>query len=389
MYSPDLQPLAGVDVVLDNVRHSRTDSSGRFRFDDVPYGRHRVEARYVSEQPTFFTTPSPAEVETGASVHFGIALARSSLRGVVLTDAGIGVSGVLVHIAAADRPTTVRTGDDGTFVAEGLAAGDYDVTIEAGSVPVGYPVDTLAPERVRVEQTAPGRVRFVLRPYRSVGGRARLFNRETGQYVALARASVELQPLRRQSVTDANGQYAFRDVPPGKYTIVAKHDGREHLAAVSVPDGPAFVKDMDLAVIPVAAVLAGAGSPRGGTGDRRTVLRQAGEDRAQIDEGGSAKAARPAATSGLFAIQVAESTSARHAQAMVNELKSAGHPAYLVEPDRSGLNGPYHVRVGHYSTVAEANRSARTLEKAIGWRMSVTAAPPDFAVRGKAVSYVK
>jgi hypothetical protein len=377
MYSPDLKPLAGVEVVLDNVRHARTDSSGRFRFDDVPYGRHRVEARYVSEQPTFFTTPSPAEVDTGASVHFGIALARSSLRGVVLTDAGLGVPGVLVHIATADRPTTVRTGDDGTFVAEGLAAGDYDVTIEAGSVPVGYPVDTLTPERVRVEQTAPGRVRFVLRPYRSVGGRARLFNRETGQYAALAGASVELQPLRRQSVTDGNGQYAFRDVPPGKYTIVARHDGREHVAAVTIPDGPAFVKDVDLAVIPVAAVLASVGSPRGSTGERRALLSQTAEDRAQNEEGET------------FAIQVAESTSARHARAMVNELKSAGHAAYLVEPALSGPNGPYYVRVGHYSTVAEANRSARTLEKALGWRMSVTAASPDFAVRGKAVSYFR
>ena len=174
MYTPGLPPLAGVEVVLDNVRYTRTDSSGRFRFDDVPYGRHRVEARYASDQPTFFTTPSPAEVDTGASVHFGIALSRSSLRGVVLTDAGIGLSGVLVHIAGADRRTTVRTADDGTFVDEGLLAGDYDVTIEAGSVPAGYPVDTLAPQRVRVEQNGagPGDVRAAAVPQRRRPGPA-------------------------------------------------------------------------------------------------------------------------------------------------------------------------------------------------------------------------
>ena len=113
---------------------------------------------------------------------------------------------------------------------------------------------------------------------------------------------------------------------------------------------------------------------------------QAREDRAQNGEGRSAKAAESAVTSGLFTIQVAESTSARHARAMVNELKRAGHAAYLVEPALSGLNGPYQVRVGHYSTLAEANRSARRLEKALGWRMSITAAPPEFVVRGKAVS---
>ena len=109
LYTPGLPPLEGVDVILDNVVHARTDSSGRFRFDDVTFGRHRVEAHYVSEQPTFFTTPSPADVDAGASVNFGIALARSSLRGVVRTDAGLGLSGVLIHVANADRRTTART----------------------------------------------------------------------------------------------------------------------------------------------------------------------------------------------------------------------------------------------------------------------------------------
>jgi hypothetical protein len=30
------------------------------------------------------------------------------------------------------------------------------------------------------------------------------------------------------------------------------------------------------------------------------------------------------------------------------------------------------VRVGHYANVEDANRSARTLEKTLGWRMLVT-----------------
>jgi cell division septation protein DedD len=354
--------LAGVDVILDSVRHTRTDSSGRFRFEDVPYGRHLVEARYASGRPTFFTTPSPAEVEMGAFVHFGIALTRSSLRGVVRTDAGRGLSGVVVHVASADRRTSIRTGDDGTFVAEGLSAGDYDVTVEAGSVPAGYPVDTLAPQRVRVGENAPGRAAFVLQPYRSVSGRARIFNRESGQYVGLVGATVELQPLGRQSVTDADGQYAFRNLSPGEYTIVAKHNGRDSVVAVSVPEGPAIVKDIDVALVPASDVVV------------------ADAKRGRIAE-------RVAMATGAFTIQVAESSSARHARAMVNELKEAGHAAYLVEPVRSGSSVPYHVRVGYYSTLAEAARSARVLEKSLGWRLSVTTAPPHLAVAGKTASY--
>ena len=57
---------------------------------------------------------------------------------------------------------------------------------------------------------------------------------------------------------------------------------------------------------------------------------------------------------------------------MVDELKRAGHAAYLVEGTLSGTQGPYKVRVGRYSTLSEANRSALSLEKAIGWRLSIT-----------------
>ena len=355
MYSPDLPPLAGVEVVLDNVHHTRTDHAGRFRFENVSLGSHLVEARYTSDQPTFFTTPSPAEVEAGASVHFGVARSRSSLRGVVLADAGSGIDGVLLNVVNADRLITARTTDDGTFVVEGLSPGDYDVAIDAGSVPAGYPVDSLAVQRVRVEKSVPGRVKFVLRPYRSVAGRARMFDRTSGRYVALPGAMVEILPLGRRSVTDANGQYTFRNLPAGQYTIVAKQNGYENSAAVSVPEGPATVKDVDVTVLPAAAVSASASSD---------PVRTEGQSVASVD--GSP------ATSAGFSIDVAQSANARHARAMVEELKGAGHAAYL-EPAASGTNGSYRVRVGHYSSLAEAQRSARTLEKALGWRLSVSA----------------
>jgi cell division septation protein DedD len=377
LYTMDLPPIAGAEVVLDNVRYARTDSAGHFRFDGVPIGTHRVEVRYKSDQPTFFTTPSPADVETGSSVHFGVAQSRPTLRGVVLADGGSGLGGVLVHIVNPDRRTTVRTSDDGTFVAEGLLAGDYEVTIDAGSVPPGYSVDTLVPQRVRVEHTAPGRARFVLRPYRSVAGRARLFDRETGQYRALAGATVEILPLRRQAITDAGGQYAFRNLPAGRYTIVLKHDGREHIAAVRVPEGPALVKDIDLAVLPAASTA----SVRGHASERQAVPGPAGEERPRADEGSSAKAVDSEAPRRQFTIQVAESNSARHARAMVDELKNAGHAAYL-ERAASDVNGPYRVRVGRFSTVADATLSARTLEKALGWRMSVASISAESVVRG-------
>jgi cell division septation protein DedD len=164
-----------------------------------------------------------------------------------------------------------------------------------------------------------------------------------------------------------------------------KHDGSDHIAAVSVPEGPALVKDIDLAVLPAAS----AGLLHGNAGERRRVSAAAGEERPQADEGSSAKAdGSGAIRSEWFTIQVAESINARHARAMVDELKNAGHVAYL-ERAASSVNAPYRVRVGHFSTVADATRSARTLEKALGWQMSVTAISAESVVQGTTVGYVK
>jgi hypothetical protein len=315
-----------------------------------------------------------------------VAWSRSSLRGVVLADAGTGINGVLVHVAGADRRTTTLTADDGTFVVEGLAPGDYDVTIDAGSVPAGYPVDNLAAQRVRVENMEPGRARFVLRPYRSVAGRARMFDRERGQYVPLAGATVELLPLGRKSVTDAEGQYAFRNLPAGRYTIVARRDGRENTTAVSLPEGPAIVRDVELAMLAVGEVAARGSSLGAGNAEQPPSPAQLLEGLIQTIGLSSGNTAGSAATSGVFTIEVAESSNARHARTMVDELKDAGHDAYL-EKAVPGKHGTYRVRVGHYSGLADAKRSARTLERALGWQMSVTAVASEPVARGNAASY--
>jgi cell division septation protein DedD len=174
-------------------------------------------------------------------------------------------------------------------------------------------------------------------------------------------------------VTDGKGQYAFRNLPAGRYTIVARRDGRENSAAVSVPEGPAVVKDVDVTVLQADVPADGIGALLESLAGQSTTPAQAGDERLQ----------------GLFTIEVAESASLRHARAMADELKNAGHAAY-VETAASGVDGPYRVRVGRYSSLAAANRSARGLEKALGWRVSVTAVPSGSVVaRGNAGSGVR
>src|SRR5262249_48529720 len=88
-----------------------------------------------------------------------------------------------------------------------------------------------------------------------------------------------------------------------------------------------------------------------------------------------------------FTVEIADSTSARYARTMVNELKQTGQAAYVVAPAAGA--GSYHLRVRLYPTRAEADRSARTLEKTLGWRLSVMSTTTEAALvaRGTPVSY--
>lgn len=77
-----------------------------------------------------------------------------------------------------------------------------------------------------------------------------------------------------------------------------------------------------------------------------------------------------------FTIHVTETSSARHARAMVEELKGGGYAAYLVEVTPAA----FEVRIGPYATLADADRSVRVLEKTLGWKLRVTAAVPQPAL---------
>ena len=249
-FTKGMPTIQGVEVVLDLARHTRTDAAGRFEFGDVPNGRHRIEVRYAGDRPFFFTTVSPADVETGDTVDFGIGVRQSSLRGIVRNDVGAGLRGVVVLLIDDTRVLEAKTTDDGTFIIEGLSAGTYEVGIDPSSLPGGFPLDPVGPERVSALVDAPGRVEFVLRPYRTVAGSVRLFNRTTGAYLPLAGATVQIDELNRRTLTDANGAYMFRDLPAGYFAVSVSHEHQVGLTHITVGDGPTFLRNVDVSVVP-------------------------------------------------------------------------------------------------------------------------------------------
>jgi len=247
-YGPGLTGLPGIDVMLDGARRTRTDAAGRYRFTGVPYGQHRVEVPYKADGSFFYTTPSPIDVTTGSTADFGIGFTRSRLRVLVGNDAGAALPDVVLRVRGADGEGRGVTGGDGSFTFAGLAEGAYEVLVDPGSVPAGYALEALAPQQVNVNTTAMAVLQFVLVAHRSVTGSVRLFDRAAGRYVPVKDAVVELGPQR--SVTDDRGVFLFRDVPAGPRTVVVRYDGAALDASVSLPQGPAAVKDITFSIVP-------------------------------------------------------------------------------------------------------------------------------------------
>src|SRR4029077_20131712 len=215
-----MRPMPGVEITLDDRRRTLTRADGSYRFLNVPRGRHRIEAIYSSRDPFFFTTASGQEGDENATVDFGIGHSLSGLMGQVLNDAGRGVAGVTVVIRSRGLKWNAATEGDGGFFVSSLVAGNYDVELDGDSLPAGYSADHLiAPQRVAVGASSPGKAGFTVRAFRSISGRVLTYDSNVGRYVPMIRVQVLLRETGLTTVTDAMGRYLFRDLAMGSYTL--------------------------------------------------------------------------------------------------------------------------------------------------------------------------
>jgi sporulation related protein len=68
-------------------------------------------------------------------------------------------------------------------------------------------------------------------------------------------------------------------------------------------------------------------------------------------------------TSERFAIQIAALNDPVRARLLVEQLRSKGYASYLMEPPPSDPDAPYRVRVGEFTSRADAQKTAQVLEK--------------------------
>lgn len=257
-YEAGMKLIESAQVVLDDSRHTETRADGSFRFTGVRPGKHHLAVSYKSSKPTFFSTQSEVDIAENATVNFGIGFSLSGLGGRVVNDAGQGISGLTVNVRNPQQRWSATTDGDGGFFLRQLQEGDYEIAVDEDSVPPGYWTSELAPQTVRVGASTPGKAQFNIRALRSIAGRVVTFDRGTNKVVPVARMQVLLKETGKVSVTDALGQYVFRDLAAGPYTIAVISESGEVKRSVTLPTTPLTQSNIDLQLeeqAPLPAVL--------------------------------------------------------------------------------------------------------------------------------------
>lgn len=157
--------VRGIPVSLDGTRASVSDANGHYRFIDVPEGVHHISLD-TSQLPADFDSGGVAEtdvkVEPRAVARTDFNVARLTYAtGKVAAPAGMALENVLIRLLPGDRYTTPDA--DGNFGFYNLREGDYELVVDAESLPADSTVVSAArlPISVRLD-AAPVNAQFEL-----------------------------------------------------------------------------------------------------------------------------------------------------------------------------------------------------------------------------------
>ena len=232
--SQNTAPLRDIAITLDGSRTVRTDARGAYKFQQVPPGPHRIVAQLPASPRAFFTTPSHTDTKIPAHIDFGLVWAAARIDGRVIDDAGAGIPGAVLSAAAPNGPAISATSDaEGRFVFA-VPPGTFRVGLVAESLPPGYSIARQHERNVKVEPDQPQSVSFEVRALRSVAGRA------------AGASEVRIESLGRTAPVDAEGNFVFRSMPSGTFTMAARSGGRTISRTVTLPPEPVTVRDVVL-----------------------------------------------------------------------------------------------------------------------------------------------
>jgi Pilus formation protein N terminal region len=230
-------PLPDIAITLDGTQTAKTDSKGAYAFNHVPAGSHRIVAQLPASPRAFFTTPSHSDTDVPARIDFGLVWAAARIDGRVVSDAGAGLSGAVLSAISKNGQLISATSDsEGRFVFA-VPPGSFRIGLASESLPAGYSIGGLREFDVTAEADAPQSVSFEVRALRSVAGRAP------------GASEVRIESLGRTAVVDANGDFVFRSMPAGIFTLTASIGSQRVTKTVTLPAEPATIRDVVLQTI--------------------------------------------------------------------------------------------------------------------------------------------
>jgi hypothetical protein len=236
-YSEGMPTVAGARLLLDGLRAGVTDARGRFTFDDVGEGPHRVDLELEPWRGAFFTTSSAVTVNGGGEASFGIAQAPARVTGFVLDDSAAAIPDVTVKLTGEGENATAVTDSSGRYEFA-VREGSYELAVVTSLLPVGYDSSASPTHRVQLLRDVPERTSFTVVANRSISGKVNARN-PTHVIVRL------LGTAERQVNPNADGRYVFRHLAPGRYTVEVAANGQRVRREILVPDGPAQVSGTD------------------------------------------------------------------------------------------------------------------------------------------------
>jgi hypothetical protein len=235
--------MAGITVVLDGIRRTRTNSVGAYSFGSVSPGTHIVEVLHDNLDAYIFTTSSKTEVSEDSTLNFGLRLRTATLFGTVRNDAGKSLRNIRIRITGKSN-RELQTSGSGAFSATDLEPGTYTVSIDPDSIPPSYALTSLEPLTVRTNLGEPGRADFVVRALRSVAGQVAC----NGAPLSAGHAYVRLADDGHVAPVDTNGRFIVRDLPAGPQAIELVDGSSTMRRSVDMPQDPAAITGINFDV---------------------------------------------------------------------------------------------------------------------------------------------
>jgi len=243
VYQAGMNPVPQAIVILDGQKTVVTDALGRFHFDGVAVGDHRIQLQYQDQREHYFTRPPDAIVAGGSQVEFGIAFPQNDLWGYVQDDAGNGMANVKLQITKNASTTTTTTDSSGKFDLQYAEPGDYRIEVDPESVAFGYSTEELSPAEIHMTGQSSAHTVLKIPAVRVLIGEVTVYDPVAGGYVPVKGVSVTIPKLDKTSTTNAAGRYVIAELPCGDFEVKLVAGQASLIRTISMPVHPATLRN--------------------------------------------------------------------------------------------------------------------------------------------------